>query len=221
MSAVISLRGIVKRYASLSGEHEALSVGQLDIHKADYWAVTGPSGSGKSTLLGVLGLLVLPTVGQVLVDGVTVAGMSDAQRSRLRSRMFGFVFQSAELVPGLTVLENVLLPAELSGRKGEEPRARDLLERVGMSHRMRSFPAQLSGGEACRVALARAAINRPLVVLADEPTGDLDAANGERALEILEEMRRDGSALILATHDEAVARRAANRLRIRDGRIES
>lgn len=219
MTDFVSLRNVVKSYDSGGSKYGVLNGIDLSVGPDDYVAITGPSGCGKSTLLAILGQLVVPTSGEVFVNGVPTDKMPDRQRSLLRSQMFGFVFQTADLLPSLTVLENVLLPAQLAGIKTDTARAQHLLESVGLSDRRSSVPAQLSGGEACRVALARALMNRPRVVLADEPTGNLDGATGESVVQLLESQRTEGRALVAVTHNEKLAQRAMRRLRLHEGRI--
>ena len=183
-------------------------------------AIVGASGSGKSTLLGLLAGLDEPSSGEVRLDGETLNALSEDQRARLRGRLLGFVFQSFQLLPSLTALENVMLPLELAGvAKGSEL-ARTWLERVGLAHRLQHYPKHLSGGEQQRVALARAFAPNPRLVLADEPTGNLDAATGQQIIELMFDLNaRQGTTLLLVTHDEAIAARCGRILRIRSGRL--
>ena len=183
-------------------------------------AIVGASGSGKSTLLGLLAGLDEPSSGEVRLDGETLNALSEDQRARLRGRLLGFVFQSFQLLPSLTALENVMLPLELAGvAKGSEL-ARTWLERVGLAHRLQHYPKHLSGGEQQRVALARAFAPNPRLVLADEPTGNLDAATGQQIIELMFDFNaRQGTTLLLVTHDEAIAARCGRILRIQSGRL--
>ena len=183
-------------------------------------AIVGASGSGKSTLLGLLAGLDEPSSGEVRLDGETLNALSEDQRARLRGRLLGFVFQSFQLLPSLTALENVMLPLELAGvAKGSEL-ARTWLERVGLAHRLQHYPKHLSGGEQQRVALARAFAPNPRLVLADEPTGNLDAATGQQIIELMFDLNaRQGTTLLLVTHDEAIAARCGRILRIQSGRL--
>ncbi len=183
-------------------------------------AIVGASGSGKSTLLGLLAGLDEPSSGEVRLDGETLNALSEDQRARLRGRLLGFVFQSFQLLPSLTAVENVMLPLELAGvAKGSEL-ARTWLERVGLAHRLQHYPKHLSGGEQQRVALARAFAPNPRLVLADEPTGNLDAATGQQIIELMFDLNaRQGTTLLLVTHDEAIAARCGRILRIQSGRL--
>jgi putative ABC transport system ATP-binding protein len=183
-------------------------------------AVLGPSGSGKSTLLALMAGLDRPSEGEVLIDGEPIQDLSEDRLALLRRRKIGFVFQSFQLLGNLTARENVLLPLELADADEPERRADDLLERVGLGERGHHYPGQLSGGEQQRVALARAFAARPPLLLADEPTGNLDSATGRRVLEMLDELRRlEGTTLVLVTHDPAVARGADRLIHLRDGRV--
>jgi len=183
----------------------------------------GASGSGKSTLLGLLAGLDSPTTGHVILDGEDITGLAEDKLAVVRGRKIGFVFQSYQLIPTLTARENVLLPAELTGQmKGAEARALELLERVGLTSRQSHYPVQLSGGEQQRVALARAFMVHPPILLADEPTGNLDSANGAHILELLIDLnRREHTTLVLVTHDAALARHADRRIVLRDGLVVS
>jgi putative ABC transport system ATP-binding protein len=193
----------------------------LVIADGEFVAILGPSGSGKSTLLGLMAGLDRPSDGEVLIDGVPLSGLSEDGLARLRRRTLGFVFQSFQLLPGFTARENVLLPLELIDAPDARARADELLAAVDLADRGHHYPAQLSGGEQQRVALARAFATRPPLLLADEPTGNLDGATGRRVLALLDELRRlHGTTLVLVTHDEAVSRLADRRIHLADGRIE-
>jgi len=195
----------------------------LVIPQGEFAAIMGPSGSGKSTLLGLLAGLDSSTSGKIILDGEDITGLSEDRMSEVRGRKIGFVFQSFQLIPTLTAEENVLLPAELAGAdSGVVKRARDLLTRVGLADRMDHYPVQLSGGEQQRVALARAFITKPPILLADEPTGNLDGKTGTQVLEILLELnRREGATLVLVTHDPALAAHADRVITLRDGLVVS
>ncbi len=183
-------------------------------------AIVGASGSGKSTLLGLLAGLDEPSGGEVRLDGETLNALSEDQRARLRGRLLGFVFQSFQLLPSLTAVENVMLPLELAGVAKGSGLARTWLERVGLAHRLQHYPKHLSGGEQQRVALARAFAPNPRLVLADEPTGNLDAATGQQIIELMFDLNaRQGTTLLLVTHDEAIAARCGRILRIQSGRL--
>ena len=199
----------------------ALREVSLSIGRGEWMAVTGPSGSGKSTLLSILGLLDRPTAGEYLLDGASVASLDDSAASRLRNRSVGFVFQSFHLIPELTVLENVeapLLYGDTPSAQWQE-RARACLERVGIAHRAEHRPAELSGGEAQRAAVARALVCSPLLLLADEPTGNLDTATGEQIAALLEGLNAEGRTVVLVTHNEALAARARRLVRLVDGQV--
>ena len=195
----------------------------LRIERGQFAAIMGPSGSGKSTLLGLLAGLDNATSGRVLLDGEDITGLSEDRMAAVRGRKIGFVFQSFQLIPTLTAEENVLLPAELAGAGADAARrARELLDRVGLSDRLDHYPVQLSGGEQQRVALARAFITRPPILLADEPTGNLDGATGQHVLELLLELNRvEGATLILVTHDAGLAANADRIITLRDGLVVS
>ncbi|HEX5970471.1 MAG TPA: ABC transporter ATP-binding protein [Gemmatimonadaceae bacterium] len=185
-------------------------------------AIVGPSGSGKTTLLGLLAGLDVPTSGTVLLDGTDLSRLSEDKRAQLRGAKVGFVFQSFQLIPTLTALENVQVPLELRGDDGAPARARDLLARVGLAERAHHFPNQLSGGEQQRVAIARAFSNAPSLLFADEPTGNLDSDTGHHIVELLETLNREsGTTIVLVTHDLALARRAQRVIRLADGAVVS
>ncbi len=194
----------------------------LTVAPAQFLAITGPSGSGKSTLLGLVAGLDAPSGGRILIGGRDITGLGEDDLARLRRSTIGFVFQFFHLLPSLTALENVMVPMEIAGRRDASSRARDLLAEVGLTDRGHHYPSQLSGGEQQRVAIARALSNDPPVLLADEPTGNLDLANGQHVMELLLDLRRTrGATLMLATHDASLAARADALLRLRGGRIDA
>jgi putative ABC transport system ATP-binding protein len=215
---VIEVRALTKTIRNGSRTVEILRGINLVIPSGQIVAIMGASGSGKSTLLGLLAGLDDPTSGKVLLDGTDITGMEEDDLAQLRGKKLGFVFQSYQLVPTLTAFENVLLPHELNGEGDGRARAQELLERVGLNGREHHYPVQLSGGEQQRVALARAFMMQPPIILADEPTGNLDSVNGGHVLELLLELNRSaGTTLVLVTHDEAVAAYADRRITLWDG----
>ena len=217
---ILTCRGVGKRLPSGDREITILADVDLRIDRGDFVAILGPSGSGKSTLLALLAGLDRATTGSVVLDGIALESASEDQLALLRRRCVGFVFQSFQLLETLTALENVLLPLELIGVPRPGERARELLEQVGLGMRVHHYPSQLSGGEQQRVALARAFGPRPPLLLADEPTGNLDGETGRQILALLEDLRsREGSTLVLVTHDHDLAARARRRIHLRDGRI--
>ena len=217
---MIEARGMWKRMRSGEGMLEILKGIDLFVPQGQFVAIMGSSGSGKSTLLGLLAGLDSPSDGQVLVDGVDISRMAEDQLAGVRGRKIGFVFQSYQLIPTLTALENVLLPYELNARGDGRARAEALLRDVGLGNRLAHYPVQLSGGEQQRVALARAFVLQPPIVLADEPTGNLDHTNGQHVLELLTTRQREaGTTLVMVTHDPEVAARADRQVELRDGEI--
>jgi putative ABC transport system ATP-binding protein len=217
---LVRLRGVHKAYLDGATRHDVLAGVDLDVAAGEIVALLGPSGSGKSTLLNVVAGLDAPDAGSVEVAGRDVAALSERDRTLLRRRDIGFVFQFFNLVPTLTVLENVQLPLELTGVRGPELRRRSttLLERVGLADRGDAFPDELSGGEQQRIAIARALAHQPALILADEPTGNLDSATGERVLDLLAGLADErGTALLIATHSDDVVRRAHRVVALRDG----
>jgi len=211
---------IVKRVAGPSGEMTILHGVSMRADAGEAVAIVGPSGSGKSTLLGILAGLDTPSEGDVLMQGQSLSGLSEDGRARLRAESVGFVFQSFQLLPGLSALENVMLPLELTQQKNVKERALEVLDEVGLSHRASHHPLQLSGGEQQRVAVARAFVSKPTLLFADEPTGNLDTATGERIAELMFAMRKTvNAALVLVTHDDSLAASCDRRLRMADGRL--
>jgi putative ABC transport system ATP-binding protein len=217
----VECRQLVKRLPSGGRMLTILEGIDLAVPKGDFVAILGPSGSGKSTLLGLMAGLDRPTEGSVLLDGRPLENMSEDQLARLRRCNVGFVFQNFQLLGNLTALENVVMPLELTGARDARNRSKELLDRVGLGGRTHHYPSQLSGGEQQRVALARAFAPGPGLLLADEPTGNLDADTGREALDLLVDLReRSGVTLVLVTHDPQVASRAHRRIHLRAGRIE-
>ena len=218
---MIELQQVTKTVQSGGQPLTILHAIDLTVPPARFLAITGPSGSGKSTLLGLVAGLDAPTAGRILIAGRDITGLGEDDLARLRSSTIGFVFQFFHLLPSLTALENVCVPMEIAGRKDAVSRGRDLLAEVGLTDRGHHYPSQLSGGEQQRVAIARALSNDPPILLADEPTGNLDFANGQHVMELLLDIRRTrGATLMLATHDAALASRADARLRLRGGRVD-
>jgi len=219
--SLIRLEGIKKVFYTDEVETHALSDIHLDIRHGEYVAIAGPSGCGKTTLLSILGLLDSPTEGTYTLDGQPVARLTASERARVRNRQIGFIFQAFNLIGDLTVYENVELPLTYRGMPSDERRSRvqSALERVGMSHRMKHFPAQLSGGQQQRVAVARAVAGDPAILLADEPTGNLDSTNGEAVMELLRELHQGGSTICMVTHDARYARHAGRSVHLFDGKV--
>jgi putative ABC transport system ATP-binding protein len=218
---MIRLEGATKIFYAEDVETHALADVSLEIRKGDYVSIAGPSGSGKSTLLSILGLLEPPTDGDYLLKGKSVADLSLTDRSRIRNREIGFIFQSFNLIGDLSVSENVELPLTYRNMSNSERqrRVKDALDRVGMSHRSKHMPNQLSGGQQQRVAVARAVAGEPALLLADEPTGNLDSANGDAVMDLLHELHRDGATVCLVTHSPHYAHYADHVVHLFDGRI--
>jgi len=219
--ALIRLDDLTKVFYTDEVETHALSGIHLEIQRGEYVAISGPSGCGKSTLLSILGLLDSPTSGAYLLNEQAVENLNLSQRARIRNREVGFIFQSFNLIGDLTVYENVELPLTYRGMRATErrERANEALERVGMGHRARHLPSQLSGGQQQRVAVARALVGRPSILLADEPTGNLDSKNGDAVMDLLRELHRAGSTICMVTHDPRFARYADRTVHLFDGRI--
>ena len=216
---MIELRGVSKTVESGGRPLTILHPLDLTIEPGAFLAIVGPSGSGKSTLLGLLAGLDAPTTGQILIDGVDITKLGEDELARLRGERIGFVFQFFHLVPSLTAFENILVPMEIAGKRDAAARATTLLREVGLSDRGHHYPSQLSGGEQQRVAIARALANDPAIVLADEPTGNLDSTTGRHIMDLLLEVRQGRRmTLVLVTHDAELAALAGSRLTLRDGR---
>jgi len=217
---LLEVSGLHKWVDTAEGLLHILTAVDLAINSAESVAIVGASGSGKSTLLGLLAGLDLPSAGRILLDGVSLTELSEDGRADMRSRLIGFVFQSFQLIPSLTALENTMLPLELAGRRTARNEAATMLERVGLEHRLRHYPRQLSGGEQQRVALARAFVTNPKILFADEPTGNLDRHTGQSIIDLLFQLNLEHrTTLILVTHDEALARRCARTVRLDAGRV--
>jgi putative ABC transport system ATP-binding protein len=220
-ATLIRLDGLKKIFATDEVETHALAGVHLDVGKGEYVAISGPSGCGKSTLLSILGLLDSPSEGEYWLDGEPVASLSTADRAKIRNRKIGFIFQSFNLIGDLTVYENVELPLTYRGLGAADRKraVQDALDRVGMSHRARHLPSQLSGGQQQRVAVARALVGDPSILLADEPTGNLDSKNGEAVMELLRELHRGGATICMVTHDPRFAAHADRTIHLFDGRV--
>jgi putative ABC transport system ATP-binding protein len=219
--SLIYLDGVTKVFVTDDVETHALAGIHLDIKKGEYLSIAGPSGCGKSTLLAILGLLDSPSDGTYVLNGKPVQGLKLSERARIRNREIGFIFQAFNLIGDLTVYENVELPLTYRGMPGAERKKRvhEALERVGMSHRVKHYPSQLSGGQQQRVAVARALGGDPSILLADEPTGNLDSANGEAVMDLLRELHRGGATICMVTHDPRYARYADRNIHLFDGRV--
>lgn len=214
----MSVKNLTKSYGKGSLAVKVLEIKSLEIRKGDFTAVTGPSGGGKTTLFNLIGGLDEPSGGVILFEGRKISGLSQTALCHYRRKKIGFVFQSFHLLPGLTALDNVLVPA-LSGGNAFRQRARDLLQRVGLKGREHRRPGMLSGGEQQRVAIARALIMKPDLILADEPTGNLDTASGGQIIKLLMELNGEGKTILVATHDDRVAKACSGSIRMADGRI--
>ena len=217
---IVRVTGLTKQVATGDAQLTILEKVSFGVASGEAVAIVGVSGSGKSTLLGLLAGLDTPSAGDVQIDGHSLYALDEDGRAALRARMVGFVFQSFQLLPAMTALENVMLPLELAGMLAARDSASSMLERVGLARRMHHYPKQLSGGEQQRVAIARAFVTRPALLLADEPTGNLDAATGAQVIDLMFELNREkGTTLLLVTHDESLSRRCDRVLRLAGGRL--
>ena len=218
---LILLDGVTKVFLTDEVETHALSGIHLEVKNGEYVSIAGPSGCGKTTLLSILGLLDTPSDGRYMLNTKEVANLSFSERARIRNQEIGFIFQAFNLIGDLTVYENVELPLTYRGMPAKErkERVQEALERVGMSHRMKHYPSQLSGGQQQRVAVARAVVGKPSILLADEPTGNLDSRNSEQVMELLEELHKDGATICMVTHDPRFARYAERSIHLFDGRV--
>lgn len=221
MEPLIRMEGIKKVFYTDEVETHALADVHLEIRPGEYIAIAGPSGCGKTTLLSILGLLDTPTDGTYMLSGEHVAKLTAADRARIRNRQIGFIFQAFNLIGDLTVYENVELPLTYRGMSSQERKKRvsDALERVQMAHRMKHYPSQLSGGQQQRVAVARAVAGDPAILLADEPTGNLDSVNGEAVMGLLQELHRGGATICMVTHDPRYAAHADRSIHLFDGKV--
>ena len=218
---LIHLESVEKVFVTDDVETHALSNIHLDVNRGDYISIAGPSGCGKSTLLAILGLLDTPSNGAYVLNGRPVEGLKMSERARIRNREIGFIFQAFNLIGDLTVYENVELPLTYRGMSNAErkKRTREALERVGMAHRTKHYPSQLSGGQQQRVAVARALAGEPSILLADEPTGNLDSANGQAVMDLLKELHQNGATICMVTHDQRYAAHADRSVRLFDGKV--
>src|SRR5450432_342017 len=218
---LIKMEGVKKVFYTDEVETHALSEIHLEILKGQYISIAGPSGCGKSTLLSILGLLDTPSDGHYSLNGKPAEKLTLSERARIRNREIGFIFQSFNLIGDLSVFENVELPLTYRGMGAAErkKRVQEALEKVGMAHRMRHFPSQLSGGQQQRVAVARAIVGQPLILLADEPTGNLDSVNGDAVMSLLQDLHRNGATICMVTHDPRFSRHAERTIRLFDGRV--
>ena len=223
MDAIITLKNIARRFQIGNEKVNALNAISLEIYKNEYVALMGPSGSGKSTLMNILGCLDTPTEGQYILNGTDVSQLHDSELAEIRNKEIGFVFQTFNLLPKSTALENVILPLIYAGKNKEERRAMALqvLSQVGLSNRMQHKPNELSGGQRQRVAVARALVNNPAIILADEPTGNLDSKTSIEIMGLFQEIHSSGNTIIVVTHEEDIAKYAHRIIRLKDGLVES
>ena len=221
MQPLLQLEAVTKVFTTDEVETHALAGIHLQINRGDYISISGPSGCGKSTLLAILGLLDTPSDGKYVLNDTPVETLKMRDRARIRNREIGFIFQAFNLIGDLTVYENVELPLTYRNMPARERKelVMEALERVGMSHRMKHYPSQLSGGQQQRVAVARALVGKPSILLADEPTGNLDSANGEAVMELLRDLHRSGATICMVTHDPRYARHAERSIHLFDGRV--
>jgi len=218
--AIINLEGITKIYQTKEVETVALENVNLEVEEGEFLSVMGPSGCGKSTMLNIMGLLDIPNEGHVKIDNIETNKMKDGTMAEFRNKTLGFVFQSFHLINSLNVLDNVELPLlyRKSSDKSRRELAKEVLAKVGLSHRMKHFPSQLSGGQCQRVAIARAIVGNPKIILADEPTGNLDSKMGEEIMNLLHDLNREGTTIVMVTHDEHIAKETRRIIRFFDGR---
>lgn len=220
---MITLQNICKTFYTSDVQTKALDNVSLSVNKGEFVSIMGPSGCGKSTMLNIMGLLDEPTDGLLTIDNIPCKGLSDKQMAQIRNQKLGFIFQSFHLIPALNVLDNVLLPMlyrpKAMGRAEQRKRAEEVLKKVDLAHRMKHFPTQLSGGQCQRVAIARALIGNPEVILADEPTGNLDSRMGAEIMEILKQLNKEGTTIVLVTHDEKIALQTDRIIRVSDGKL--
>jgi len=219
--SLLKLVNVSKTYLPDSHAVEALKKTSLEIKKGDFIAIMGPSGSGKSTLMHLIGCLDIPTSGKVIFEGKDVSSLSEAELARIRNQKIGFVFQTFNLIPRVTTLANVELPLIYAGVNKQErlKRVKEVINKVGLEERLGHFPNQLSGGEQQRVAIARALVNKPTIILADEPTGNLDSKTGREIIDLFTKLNREGNTFVMVTHDQEIAKSANNIIKIKDGEI--
>lgn len=222
MTEIIKLDNVSKRYEMGEEIVNAACNIKLTINKGDFVAITGPSGSGKSTMMNLVGALDLASEGEIYLDKIDIEHLEESELAQIRGRKIGFIFQTFNLIPTLNALENVALPMLFQGVEREErdERAKELLEKVGLGHRLTHLPNELSGGERQRVAIARALANNPEIILADEPTGNLDSKTGQEILAMFEKLNKEGKTVIMVTHDKELAKRAKRIVKLKDGMIE-
>lgn len=218
---MIQIIDVCKSFQTKEVETQALDHINLEIKDGEFVSIMGPSGCGKSTLLNIIGLLDQPTDGKVLIDNTDIAGLNDRQAAAFRNRTLGFVFQNFHLIPSLNVTDNVELPLLFGNVPASERKERvaAVLEQVGLSHRAKHFPSQLSGGQCQRVAIARAIVGKPQIILADEPTGNLDSKMGKEIIDLLLELNRQGVTIVMVTHDESIAQKTSRIVRLLDGKL--
>lgn len=218
---MIQIVDVCKSFQTKEVETQALDHINLEIKDGEFVSIMGPSGCGKSTLLNIIGLLDQPTDGKVLIDNTDIAGLNDRQAAAFRNRTLGFVFQNFHLIPSLNVTDNVELPLLFGNVPASERKERvaAVLEQVGLSHRAKHFPSQLSGGQCQRVAIARAIVGKPQIILADEPTGNLDSKMGKEIIDLLLELNRQGVTIVMVTHDESIAQKTSRIVRLLDGKL--
>jgi putative ABC transport system ATP-binding protein len=219
---IIQLKNVCKSYEMGESLVNAVCDANLEIKKGDFVAIVGPSGSGKSTMMNLVGALDLANKGDIFLDNLNIEHVSESELAQIRGRKIGFVFQTFNLIPTLTALENVALPMMFQniGKEEREEKARELLEKVNLGHRLKHLPGELSGGERQRVAIARALANDPEVILADEPTGNLDSKTGQEIMDMFIKLNKEGKTIIMVTHDPNLAKKANHIVRLKDGRIE-
>jgi putative ABC transport system ATP-binding protein len=222
MEKIVDVRSLTKIYRKGGAEIKALDDVSLEVKKGEFISIMGPSGSGKSTLMNMMGCLDRPTSGDVIIDGMKTSKLNDDQLADIRCKKVGFIFQTFNLIPRMNALKNVSLPMAFAGipKSKREEMAMDLLEKVGLGDRLEHFPSELSSGEQQRVAIARAMANDPSILLADEPTGNLDTAMGNRIMEIMAYLNEGGETIVVVTHDPSIAGRSKKVFRMKDGRIE-